>query len=158
MAKIRRDIKIGIKNLFIWFPIIWKDKWWDYSFLLKIIRFKIELMEKNFRENACYIGAEKDADVMKLCIYSLNRIISDDYHSNAFKRHDKKWGDLEMKTIPVDNITSRLEITAPNVTEENKSQYDKEFKRCSTHAWELKRQDLEFLFNTLIKNIERWWD
>jgi len=38
----------GIKNLIAWFPVIWKDRQWDYMYLLRIINKKLELMLKDF--------------------------------------------------------------------------------------------------------------
>ena len=40
------SIKEGIPKLINWIPIIWKDRDWDYEFLLIILEHKITSMEK----------------------------------------------------------------------------------------------------------------
>ena len=82
---IYRNIKTGIKNLIIWLPIIWKDRWWDYTFLYEILRFKLILMEKKFRNYGIHKFADRDADNIKRCIMILNRILDDNYYENFIK-------------------------------------------------------------------------
>jgi len=41
-----RQIRQGIKSLIIWFPVIWKDRWWDQYFIYVVLRHKLHLMEK----------------------------------------------------------------------------------------------------------------
>ena len=38
---------LGIKNICKWFPVIWKDRDWDDSFLFEIIKFKISKMAQS---------------------------------------------------------------------------------------------------------------
>ena len=69
VSKIRyffRDIKVGIKNLIIWFPVIWKDRWWDHYFLYVMLHKKLSLMEHNLRNYGCHVRAEEDAKKIKI--------------------------------------------------------------------------------------------
>ena len=38
-----RKIKLGIKNLIEWFPIIWEDRHWDDKYIFDILQHKIKL-------------------------------------------------------------------------------------------------------------------
>lgn len=49
-------IKNGIKNFWNYRRIIWNDRWYDYSFFLILIKFKLKLMIKNW-DSAHYIGS-----------------------------------------------------------------------------------------------------
>ena len=40
-----RNIKYGIENLIKWFPIIVRDRDWDFAYLLEIMKFKIQNMQ-----------------------------------------------------------------------------------------------------------------
>ncbi len=115
-----RSFWYGVKNLIIWFPIIWKDRWWDYYFLFVLLRKKLSIMEKNFRKYGMYLYAEKDADKMKKCLLVLNRLIEDDYDVRASEKNS--------------------------------------MKERKYHAEYLKQQDIDYLFDTLRKNILTWWD
>jgi len=57
------QIKTGIKNLWIWFPIIWKDRWYDYDYIINIIRFKLLQTAKNW-DKAHYCESEKEQDFL----------------------------------------------------------------------------------------------
>jgi len=74
-----KNIKQNINNLIKWFPIIWNDRQWDHTFLLGILKFKLMLMSKFFKERAYTMNAKDDAANMDKCIYLLGRIIKDDY-------------------------------------------------------------------------------
>ena len=145
-----RNIRIGIKNLYRWFPIIWNDRDWDHNFFFEIMRFKLKNMENFFRYYGCHLVAEKDADKMKVCIILLDRLIEDRYFDNAFKPHDKKWGESKMR---LEN-NGKLEIDYPNVkTDEDKINQNIDFKKGINLEGYLIKQDLKYSFNILEKNI-----
>ena len=47
IQKIRYFIN-SIKNLIKWFPIIWRDRDWDYAYIEDILLFKLNNMHKRF--------------------------------------------------------------------------------------------------------------
>jgi len=150
-----RNIKQGIKNLVVWFPIIWNDRWWDHTFLYDILRFKLGLMEKFFRKYGHHINAEKDADVMKHCCDILDRLIADEYCEEAYKEHGLKWGRMDMK-VDSDGV---LDFTRPNVkTDEDKFIEHEEFLECVKVENQLEKDDIKELFKIMSRNIRKWWD
>lgn len=155
-----RDIKVGIKNLIEWLPVIWKDRWWDHTFLYEMLRFKLSIMERKIRKHGIHLNAHDDADQIKLCVSLLDRLIDDDYHENAFKNHDKKWGEGVINWAPVEGTDLlSMDCSRPNVnTPEEKKKEGKEWKVCMDHIEPMIKQDLETLFNTMRKHIRHWWD
>lgn len=91
-----RNCFYGLKNLFFWMPIIWKDRNWDYIFLLEIIKFKLGSMQKDwhcsYNENW-----EKEYETMGRMIYLLDEIIKDDFCEKEMEEHYKQYGYLQMK-------------------------------------------------------------
>jgi hypothetical protein len=75
----RRGITQGIRNIKMWFPVVWHDRWWDHSFFYTILRFKLSLMEKGFRKWGHSTCSKKDAKKIKTCVLLLDRLIKDDY-------------------------------------------------------------------------------
>jgi hypothetical protein len=132
-----RDIRLGLRNLILWLPIIWKDRDWDHYFLFKIIRRKLELMEKFFREYALHIGAEKDAEDMKVCVLLLDRIIEGNYLERA------------ERYLPGKSLLAF-----------DRSDYRKEIKRrlWIERAKMLRQQDLEYFGKLFSKHSFSWWD
>ena len=155
-----RDLKQGIKNLIIWFPVIWKDRWWDHWFFYVLLHKKLSLMEENIRKYGIHVNAEQDADKIKICVNILKRLIDDKYHEIAHSNHKKKWGESKMNFIDTDDPElSELKITYDSVkTDKDKEQQRKDFRRACEKEQELREQDLDMLFTLLRKHIQTWWD
>lgn len=144
----------SIKNIIRWFPVIWKDRDWDHMFLYKILRLKLSNMENYHRKYGHFIGSEKTADKMKICINLLDRLIKDEYNDMVFKKHDEKWGHAEMS-----NYLSRLMITRSNINSEKDEEKErKEFLRLCKKECSMRIQDVEYLFKIMSKHIQTWWD
>ena len=91
---IRYNIPIGIKNIIKWFPIIWKDRDWDWEFLLEMMKFKMQLMEKCF-QNSYISDLKKHAWQLHVCVLYIDRILKEEYyddntwtHGDYLKRQD----------------------------------------------------------------------
>ena len=163
MSNIRHlcnSFKLGIENLYNWIPVIWRDRDWDQYFLLETLRFKISNMERYFRKCGHHVGANKDANNMSMCVEALHRIIEEDYHKEAFKEHEKKWGEASLKFIDSDKKGfKQLLIERPNVkTKEDEEQERKDFRYCLKEEERLTQQDIDYLFDMLKKHIREWWD
>lgn len=152
----------GIKNIFIWIPVLLEDRQWDHSFLLVILRKKLSLMEKFFRTKGNHVGAEKDADNIKTAICLLDRLLKDDYMESAFVPHKKKYGESTMvwEEIPDMPKSVKMDIKYENqpVTEEEKKKERELFLRCMNKEDYLRKQDLTYLFKHLEKHLFGWWD
>ena len=75
-----RYIKKSIKNLIVWFPVIWKDRQWDQSYLYLIMIKKLELMEKFFNSDDCHIADWKLVrDEIRYAKEALIRLEKDNY-------------------------------------------------------------------------------
>lgn len=155
----RYDIPYGVKNLFRWFKIIWKDRNWDNQYIYSILHHKLNLQERHIRKHDNHTDAQKIARKMRLCVLLLERLMKDDYNDLAFYFHNKKWGEPEFNLIDVDDEYKKLDITHENVnTKEEEEQHFKEYKRCSEHEDMLREQDLDMLFKLMRKHIQTWWD
>jgi hypothetical protein len=156
-----RALKIGTKNLITWFPIIWKDRQWDHTFIYTIFRKKLSLTEHYIRNYGIHVDAKRDADRIKTCVLLLDRLLEDEYHEMAFKRHHEKWGQPEMQFKKCEDSTnySKLHIHHDKViTEQDEVNERKDFHNAYEHEQYLREQDLELLFKIMRKHIQGWWD
>jgi hypothetical protein len=148
------NIKHGIRNLWRWFPIIWKDRDWDQYYIFELLKFKFKNMEHNFRNYAHIADADKVADDLKVCQLLLKRLIEDDYYDNVYKWHDKKWGELE-----VDWDKSPIKFSRRYVnSKEEKEKEHKEYMRLYNREEMLRKQDIRYLFHIITRKITMWWD
>jgi hypothetical protein len=148
MRKIRkfyRNIVHSIQQLFYWLPIIWKDRDWDYHYIFVILRHKLQALELN----------EEDVERrnVQLAIYTLNRLIDDNYYELAYRQHEQKWGELQSYIK-----NSQLYFYYPNAkTAQDDKQARKEAKYCVEREIYLPKQDVLQLATIIQKHILHWW-
>jgi hypothetical protein len=74
-----RNFRTGIYNLIKYRSIIWNDRWWDYSFMLEILLFKLKDMESNWGANTHYVNDLEDKDTLKKMIVDLEWMLNEEY-------------------------------------------------------------------------------
>jgi hypothetical protein len=156
-----RQIRQGIKNLIIWFPVIWLDRNWDNLYIYQILRHKLHLTEQLIRNHGHHFYHIEDANKIKICVTLLDRLIEDEYHENVFKNHYKKWGEPEMNFRDSTEYPDMhiLDIKYPLVkTEKDKEVERKQFRLKSKMEEAMREQDLDLLFKLMRKHIQTWWD
>lgn len=130
-----RNMWRGIKNLIVWFPIIWKDRQWDYVFIFIMLKHKLELMKIMFENDAYTEKAPEVVDKLKRCIKLLDRLSDDSiYFDEANTEYNYTFDKSKTKS----NIDK---LRATGLYEEKLFQYD-----------------LNELTTMLRKHIKEWWD
>lgn len=148
------NIRNGLENLLIWLPVIWKDRDFDEYYVFKLLYKKFENMEKFFNSEFTWSAdAKKMAQEIKIAKNLVKRIIDDNYLENALTEYHKKYGDLKYSFKQVEGQPNLVKLIWDETEESQKI-----FRRCSKHSNYMKKQDLEYLFNYLNKNISKWWD
>ena len=156
-----RSIWRGIKNIFIWMPVIYKDRWYDHYYFFKILEFKLNLMSEMFEKEGHGVNSPKDAKRMKMCAELCKRFSEDNYSEEMYKAHEEKWGKLKMdfKDDPDRPGFGSLKMTHSKcLTEEDKTMEAIENKKIWDHEEKMKQQDINKLFDTMKKYIRGWWD
>lgn len=90
----RHDLAHGIRNLIAWFPLVWRDRDWDWVFLARIMEFKLRRMSSAASTHWATDGSEQDAQHMLRCADILAELVND-YPQECttladFKAHEKK--------------------------------------------------------------------
>ena len=83
------SIKYCVTNLWKWKSVICKDRWWDYSFFLELLLFKLKDMEENWGRNTHYIGDYDDKKILQELISDLELLIEMD-DDIEYKEEDRK--------------------------------------------------------------------
>lgn len=87
-------IYYGIKNLIDWFPIIWADRSWDWTYFAKIMEYKLRKMYKLEIDHGIHTTSNRDAKDMLICAEILRRLIDDDDCGKELKTHWKNMVNL----------------------------------------------------------------
>lgn len=96
-----RSFMYGINNLIIWRKIIFRDRWWDYSYMLDIQLFKLKKLEEHWGKDTHYVGDFEDKDTLKKLIKDLEWMIEESnefdegYEKEYKKRARSFYGRLE---------------------------------------------------------------
>ena len=134
--KINR-FKRGIHNIIKWFPVIWKDRDWEWEYLMEIIKFKLKNMEYLFRNHGISIGSEHRADEMKEVIELIDKILNHNYLKETSKGNE-----------------NLLHMNVNNMTYEQKEKLHSLFDKAD----KLIQNDINKTFDLIKSNIRKWWD
>jgi hypothetical protein len=166
----------GIKNLWKWFPVIWKDRDWDQTHIYKILEFKLEQQAYGIASRDIHVGAQREAEKMLLCA-RLCRIQIEDLYGVEYLDYIEQ----AHKFTPTDN--GEFYEYESMIMEDNLDEYFAKYKRQHTRVLEGKvtwfgkvtnltdrkdiamciaeenqRRSRKLLFKILDENIEGFWD
>ena len=85
---LHRNFKAGIKNLWYWLPIIWKDRNWDYHYIFEIMMHKIRAQSKYIGERDIHTRAKRYAEIMMTCV-RLMKLMQDEFYSSEYSDYHK---------------------------------------------------------------------
>lgn len=128
-----RKIKQFFRNLyrvFIWIPVIWRDRNWDHCFLLKILEFKLKQMEDYFREHGVSKDHNKQARECHTAIALIHRMETEIY-TFMFEERGRR--------CPPHLMT-------------------KQWKNEFDYTDYMYTQDIKYLGIILQKHLRGWWD
>jgi len=146
-----RNFRRGVYNLWVWFPIVWKDRQWDEMYLYQMLEFKFRRMEKFYASK--YSWCEDAPIVAKQCQICKNlceRIIRDEYtspYADEIVAAKDKIAEVEKK------FEARFEFLNVDIQATHKS-----ILKAAEHEDMLRRQDIMYLCSMIQKHSLCWWD
>ena len=138
-----------------YFKFGWTDHHFDYSFLLKLMRFKISKMESCMRSNDRHLGSSFHADQMRVVIECLDRLIEDDYTSFLYEelysifpksKPKEDWLFSSMNRKVYLSSSGKKVVLYESTIEEKEDNYHELYSKLSTYYNELKLADLRVVF------------
>jgi hypothetical protein len=175
-----KDFINGVKNLWKWFPVIWKDRDWDDHYIWEILKFKLLNQADYIGTEDRHTRAKHDAKVMRLCVSLMDKIQNEFYSSEYFDYYETEW-----KFIPVVDMPGHSELDMI-ILSENFDEYIKKYPLIykkvlsdkTLQIFDINHSDekehklriamniglynhkraRKLLFNILESNIECWWD
>jgi hypothetical protein len=169
-------LKQGVKNIWYWFPIIWKDRHWDSHYIFEILSHKIKAQSEYIGSRDIHTRAKRDAEIMMTCVRLMKLVQEETYSSEYSDYHKTKhW----FEDVPGKEGYSTWES---KLLEENFEDFFKKYpliyKRVLGGEGPFGREGREddkqviamnigyinhdrarkLLFKIMEQNIERWWD
>jgi hypothetical protein len=170
--KVKRFIK-QIKNVIRWLPTIWKDRDWDDFYIFEILRVKLKYQAKYIGDRDYFVGADREAEKMRLCV-KLIELIQDEYYiseSQSYHETEMHFDDIEDKPgysqIRIEEISedfdsyfTKYSLEYKRVINADKCHYNRDSKDGIAFAMghNIQNKCQRLLFKILDENIQKWWD
>jgi hypothetical protein len=97
----------GVKNLYKWFWVIWKDREWDNHYIFEILKFKLEKQANYMSEGNWHESSKRDAEVMMTCVRLINKLQNEEYYDELYNL-DKRSPEALKTVIDKHNKARRL--------------------------------------------------
>jgi len=170
-----RLLKHGVKNLWRWFPVIWKDKDYDDHFIFEILKFKIKNTAEYIEDSSFFVGYEHEVSRMRL-VNKLIGLIQSQYYDMEFLDYEDttyefipsdavdengKSDYYEMKSEVIEDRLDDYFTKYPLIYKKviNKLGPDTSRTKIALYmSHENHERAKRLLFNILHKHIENWWD
>lgn len=168
------DLYYGIKNIIKWFRIVWRDRDYDDSFILEVLKFKIKNTADYTERRKWFVGWEIEVSRMRTCVELINRI-QNDYYGVEYLDYQESNHNFVESDIRDDDGDMMYEMKSELISE-NFDQYFKKYgstyrKVIKEYGDSLSKDSLalrvsnknhqkakKLLFNILEKHIESWWE
>lgn len=73
------NFKKGLKNLWYWFPIIWKDRDYHHAFIFSVLQHKLKSQANYIGRRNFHTRAQTDARNMRICVNLIQKLQDDFY-------------------------------------------------------------------------------
>lgn len=145
------SIKRGISNLVYWFPVIWRDRWFDFDFLFRILERKLLQMANGMLNEGVSLDSEKTSKELFRCAEICRNFIEDNHlqkeEDELFENYPLGW--LE-SGVEDDGFVSKQLVCSTE-------QRDAHLKLLKQKDLVQKKELLE-LFDKMRTKILSWWD
>jgi hypothetical protein len=168
-----KDFIQGIKNLWKWLPIIWKDRDWDDYYIWILLEKKLTYQSKYIGARDFHTRAKRDAEIMMTCVRLIKKV-REEYYSGEFMDYHKSEYHFDPVPDKPDNSQLRIEQISENfddyfkkypliykkVLNTDKPLFNKRGKEGIAINISRINHDRarKILFKLLERNIESWWD
>jgi len=162
-----KEFVSGIKNLWRWFPTIWKDRDWDQYHIYELLAKKLEYQAQYIAGKDRHTAAQRSAERMLLCA-RLIRIQQEDLYATEYLDYYKE----DHMFVPLDD-TKKWYTVESTLIEDNLDEYFgkyakqyKQYADSDQERWQIahniahnnQQRSHRLLFKIMQEHIEGWWD
>jgi len=163
----------GVKNLWHWFPTIWKDRDWDDYYIWILLEKKLIKQAKYIGKRGIHLNANRDAERMTTCVRLIQKVREEWYKMEYMDYHKSEyhWDDVPERP---NNKQLRIEELS-----ENFDDYFKKYPRIYKQVMQMDKTPFyrsekcgiamnmghinhkrakKLLFKLMETRIEEWWD
>lgn len=132
------QLLINLHRILIWIPVIWRDRNWDQTFLLKIMEFKLRQMAEYFEKRGVSVNNKEQAKKCLRTAVAIHRMEEENYMDG--------WCEW-IQTGP-DFLDGHFNTGIGLFANENSLKHE-------NYMYE---QDLDYVAKMFKKHLRGWWD
>lgn len=166
------DLKYGVLNLIKWFPVIWNDRNWDYSYANEILIRKLEMMRDHFMEEKYVLNSRFYGLRINTVINILNKVQSEDYTTEYLEYYNQDFnidsnGVLHWEDDPYDNLGMFFD-KYPRVYKQAVKSLPRQYVNSGTDKQRVgiaiqmcninQKRATELAYRIISTYSPRWWD
>lgn len=155
-----------IVKIIRWIPVLWDDEDYEYTYILKMLKYKLTRVKNNINkgygdEEEWKIPRTKEIDE---AIKSIDIILKDEFIKEERIQHEIKYGKIDWISKPAETVNGNqlheMIIYYDKVKEDAILLAEAKDKFGEIYKLEDERRQQEYnkLFEGLAKNIQGWWD
>lgn len=155
--RVVRWVKVSI----IYSIYFWKngDYDWDYSYLINLMRFKMNRMANTIEDNEIICANKRVAKQLRYAVYLIDRWRDDSDYEDFRNKFVARWGELIYSWEPNSARSKRLVTRYPKATTpELHKQAEEEFLEGALKAQSKNTEVFGRLFKHMFKYMNSWWD
>lgn len=151
-------IKTFVLKMFAYAPILWRDRDFDWAFILTILQFKLKRTREYLVEENIIGDIDKISSEIKQAEDIIDEIFKDDFCKEEHEAHTAKWGEHKDNFVPTKNGALRWDMSREKaITPEEKEQERKEIMEIYELEEKRMGEAWDRLFTHLKANIRGWW-
>lgn len=144
------NVKYGIKNLYHYLPVIWRNREWDEYYIYALLAKKFERMEYLHSNHGHLVRSLRKAKQLMIAKNLAKRLVEQNYLDNALINDSDNEVDFTFEKIEDSEFVRMID---------NRTQKQKDaFNRARKRAQAMEKQDREMLVKLMGKYLMEWWD
>ncbi len=172
-----KDFIQGVKNLWKWFPTIWRDRDWDHGFIYEVIKVKLKHQADYIGSHDRHTRAKRDAELMLLCTRLIQRCQDEHYDMEYMDYHESNynWVDVDdkpdLKKLEIEQLSENFDeyfkkypLQYKRVMSGEVSRFSRPIEEKTTDviAMEIAHENQDrcrkLVFKIMSNRVEGWWD
>jgi hypothetical protein len=161
----------GVKNLIDWFPIIWKDRHWDDSYIFEVLKHKLLLQRNHLVDQYRHTDIPRVNRDITICLNLIERIQDDYYVMETYDYHkseitytpcvdmpDCSEVDVVVRSENFDAYFTLHKSAVKKCLKQNRSLSGSKKNLARAVAEYKQAQCHKLLFRILSERMTWWWD
>lgn len=159
----------GVKNLWRWFWVIWKDRDWDHHYFWEVLKKKVVQLRDEQLKHLSYLTSSREVEIMNTVLRLIDKVQHDEYQDEYYDYYDTKMRIDEKGHLQFDEIRNDLKTFISKYPRTHKivlnnpkyNKYldgdDMDYKIGIAMSSYQHNKAKKLLFKLLENRIEYWW-